>query len=603
MNKAAKTPTRSEVPEEYKWNLDSLFPSDNDWEKALEQLKTDSREIPRYRGTLGQSARSLHDCLSFMMDLGAREERVGYYAHLRYSEDAGDSRNQSRWGRYLQVSAEIETAASYQSPEIQEIPDERMKEFLQDDLLQEYRIYLERLLRYKPHILSEPEERLLAMQTESNQTSSKTFSALTDVDMEFEPVKTPEGERPLTHSSFGSLLQHADRSVREAAYRQFYAQFEGHKNTLTALYNGSIQLDVYKAKARGFSSARSAKLFADDVPESVYDTLVDQVHNAFPALHRYYALRARTLKLQSLRLYDVKVPLVNNVRLQHSYEEAVQLIEEALQPLGTEYVETLVHGLRHGWVDRYENKGKRSGAFSAGSYYGDPYILMNYKEDVLRDVFTLAHEAGHSMHSYYSVRSNPYQHYQYTIFEAEVASTFNEQLLFAHLLKKYADDPGITAYLVNLRLDDMLATLIRQTMFAEYEHICHRMVEEGNPLTIDNLRTTYADLLQQYFGPSVVIEPPDDLEGLRIPHFYRAFYVYKYATGISAAVTLAKQVMEGKPGALEDYFTFLRSGGSRFPLDSLAAAGADMRKPEPVAIALKEFEAMVSRLEEALRTV
>ncbi|AFG37216.1 oligoendopeptidase F [Spirochaeta africana] len=601
MSTQSTTPTRENVPTEHRWNLDSLFASDSEWEAALQQLNDTSARIPEFRGTLGNSARALHDCLQFMMQLGELEERLGYYAHLRYAEDAGNSDNQARYARFMQLSARIQTEAAYQSPEIQAIPNDRIADFLADDILQEYRIYLERLLRYKPHILSEPEERLLAMQAESNQTAQKTFSALTDVDMEFGTIDTPEGPRALTHSSFGALMQHRDRGVRQAAYERFYTQFEGHRNTLASLYNGSVQLDVYKAKARGFESARASRLFADDVPEQVYDTLIEQVHQAFPALHRYYRLRAERLGLAKLRLYDVKVPLVPDVTLHHSYEEAVDLLQHALQPLGQDYVTTLTDGLLNGWVDRYENKGKRSGAFSAGSYHGDPYILMNYKDDVLRDVFTLAHEAGHSMHSYYSVRSNPFQHYQYTIFEAEVASTFNEQLLFAHLLQKYADDPRITAYLINLRIDDMLATLIRQTMFAEFEHLTHQMVENGTPLTIESLRTTYADLQQQYFGPSVTIEPPDDLEGLRIPHFYRAFYVYKYATGISAAVTLARRVLDGTPGALDSYYTFLRSGGSRFPLDSLAAAGADMRQPEPVATALQEFSGLIEQLESALQ--
>ncbi|THB66520.1 MAG: oligoendopeptidase F, partial [Spirochaetaceae bacterium] len=355
----------------------------------------------------------------------------------------------------------------------------------------------------------------------------------------------------------------------------------------------------------GFESARAAKLFADDVPESVYDSLIEQVHAAFPALHRYYALRARIIGkdqgLRQIRLFDTKVPLVPEITLEHSYEEAVELLTNAFAPLGQEYTDTLRAGLLNGWVDRYENKGKRSGAFSAGSYQGDPYILMNYKQDMLRDVFTLAHEGGHSMHSWYSARSNPFQHYQYTIFEAEVASTFNEQLLFDYLQKKYAADPGISAWLINLHIDDILATLIRQTMFAEYEHNCHRMAENGQALTCESLRTSYADLQTQYFGPSVEIQPPDDLEGLRIPHFYRAFYVYKYATGISAAISLAEGVLNASDEQpLQRYFSFLRSGGSRFPLDSLKEAGVDLRGGEPVAHALQKFEGLVSQLEDLL---
>ena len=594
------TPLRSEVSPNDTWNLNSLYHSDEDWEQGLQQLEASIPVIESLKGSFGKSAEQLKNALDTMMQIGQLEERVGYYAHLRYAEDAGDSQNQARWSRFLQVSARTQTASAYQSPEIQAIPDGTIQSFLQDECLSEYRIYLNRLLRYKPHILAEGEERILAMQTEANQTASKTFSALTDVDMDFGVIETPTGSRPLTHSSLSSFLQDPERDVRRTAFTQFYSRFESHQNTLASLYSGSIQLDVFKARVRGFESARQAKLFADDVPESVYDTLIDQVHAAFPALHRYYALRSKVLTIDTLRLYDIKVPLVGSVKLQHSYDEAVDLLANALQPLGKAYVDRLTEGLRGGWVDKYENKGKRSGAFSAGSYQGDPYILMNYKPDVLRDVFTLAHEAGHSMHSYYSAANNPFQHYDYTIFEAEVASTFNEQLLFHYLLAQYKDDQNITAYLINLRIDDILSTLIRQTMFAEYEHICHRMVEQGEPLTIESLRTQYAGLLTQYFGPNVAIQPPDDLEGLRIPHFYRAFYVYKYATGISAAISLSNQVLAEKPGALENYFTFLKSGGSRFPLESLAAAGADMRTPQPVADALKEFESLVLQLEKAI---
>lgn len=600
MADTASVPQRKEVRPEDTWNLSKLFASDEGFNAGFDKFASMARKIESFKGTLGESAESLAKCLDFMMELGRLEERLGYYAMLRLSEDAGDSTNQERYARFMQIASTADAAASYQAPEIQAIDKATMDDFLSTGVLSPYRIYLDKLLRYRPHILSEPEERLLAMQQEANQTARNAFSALTDVDMDFGEVETPEGKRPLTQASFSSLLLHPDRDVRKRAYDQFMGNFDDHKNTLANLYIGSIQLDVYRAKARNFSSARAASLFGDKVSESVYDSLIDAVHRNFDALHRYYDLRKRVLGVDAIRLYDTKVPLVSEIKVEHSFDEAVDVVAEALSPLGDEYVETLTNGLRGGWVDRYENRGKRSGAFSAGSFVGDPYILMNFQRDVLRDVFTLAHEGGHSMHSWYSARNNPFQHYSYTIFEAETASTFNEQLLQKHMYENASDD-RMRAYLVNKQIDDIIGTLYRQTMFAEYERNLHQMVEEGKPLSLDAMRAEYRKLLEAYFGPNVPLEEVSDLEGLRIPHFYRAFYVYKYATGISAAITLAKRVMEGGGAELESYLNFLKSGGSKYPIESLRTAGVDMEKPVPVDTALRYFSRQVELLENLVR--
>jgi oligoendopeptidase F len=585
-------PERKDVPPAHRWDLSKLFPTDSDWEAGLKTFGEMAENIDSYRGTLGESASRLKSCLDFMNRLGLLEERLGYYAHLRLSEDGGDSAGQDRYARYLQTATSAEVRAGYLKPEIQSIPDEKIHVFIEE--LPEYRIYLQKMLRYKPHILSENEEKLLSLQEEANQTAQKTFAALTDVDMEFGTISTSEGEKPLSHSTFQAFMVHPDRALREHAYGRYMKVFEGHKNSLAALYAGSVHLDIYTARARRFSSARTAKLFPDAVPESVYDNLISAVREYLPVLHDYYDLRRRVLGIDSLRLFDTKVPLVKDITVRHTYEEAADCVLEALEPLGEEYRETLRRGLFAGWVDRYENKGKRSGAFSAGSYAGDPYILMNYKEDLLRDVFTLAHEAGHSMHSFYSVGSNPFQHYNYTIFEAEVASTFNEQLLMQYFYDR-AETPEFKAYLVGKQIDDIIATLFRQTMFAEFEHLCHSMVAAGRPLTVASLRSAYRELLVKYFGPGVAIDSLDELEGLRIPHFYRSFYVYKYATGIAAAIALARKVLKGGQEAKESYFAFLKSGGSRFPLESLKAAGVDMTEPGPVREALDLFS---RRLEE-----
>jgi oligoendopeptidase F len=412
-------------------------------------------------------------------------------------------------------------------------------------------------------------------------------------------LDTSEGKRPLSQSTFSVFMENEDRDLRRRAYEMFYACFDTHKTTLATLYSGSVKKDVINARIRGFDSARAASLFSDNVSEDVYDNLIATVNSKLDSLHRYYNIRKRVLKLQELRHYDVLSPLVPTVKKNTSWNEAVDFICNSLQPLGDEYVSTLKTGLLGRWADRYENKGKHSGAFSAGSFTGDPYILMNYKEDSIRDIFTITHEGGHSMHSYYSARNNPFMHYNYTIFEAEVASTFNEELLFRYFLNQ-TDNKEMKLYLINKHTDELLATLYRQTMFAEFEKITHELEEGGTPLTTELLRHEYRKLQEKYFGTEMVFEQTSDLEGLRIPHFYRAFYVYKYATGVSAAIALANRVIDGGTKEREEYFSFLKSGGSHFPIESLKAAGVDMSSPEPVKSACNTFAHLVDELEKML---
>ena len=588
---ASSTPLRSEVPRGDCWDLSKLFADDAAWEIGLKEYEARGPAMEPFKGTLRTSAARLREALDLLHDIGELEERLGYYAHLRVSEDMGNSDAQGRLARYMNLATRHAARCSFMTPEIQEIPDETMSAWLQDEGLELYRIYLHKLLRYKPHILSAAEERLLALQSEFSQTPRQGFNALTDVDMQFGDIDA----KPLTHATYASFLQHPDRDLRRRAYVQYLEAFHAHRHTLAALYNGSVQTDVYQARVRNFPSAREASLFNDDVPVTVYDGLIEVVHEFLPALHRYYALRRRVLKLDELRLYDTRVPLVADVQTHYTYEQAVHMVVESLSPLGEEYIQTLRSGLLGRWVDRYENKGKRSGAFSAGSFHGDPYILMNYKEDVLNDVFTLTHEAGHSMHTWYSARHQPFQHYGYTIFVAEVASTFNEQLLARHLMEHTTDD-RLRAYLVNKQVDDMLATLFRQTMFAEFEKETHAMVERNEPLTVDSLTATYENLLRAYFGAEVPLEAHSALEGLRVPHFYSAFYVYKYATGMSAALALYDRVINGGTAEREQYLDFLKSGGSKFPLDQLRDAGVEMSSPQPIRVALQQFSDLVDRL-------
>jgi oligoendopeptidase F len=598
-SRAAFIPSRADVFPEDTWDLSKLFKNDKECEKVLEEYEKAVEKISAFRGTLGKSAECLGAYLDFSRDLGILEERIGYYADLRQTEDEGNPAARTLSGKFMMAAAKVQAASAWASPEILAIPEKTMADYITQPRLEEYRIYLGKLLRYKPHTRDPGEERILALHAEGEDLAREAFSALTNVDLDFGGIETPRGTLPLTQSTWSVFMESPDRDLRRRAYFQFYRHFNAHKTTLAALYAGSVKRDVIRARIRRYPSARGAALFPDKVSEEVYDNLIDTVGRNLGALHRYYVLRKRALGLEELRHYDVYVPLVPKAAAKTPWNEAVDLVSRALAPLGEEYINTLRSGLLGRWADRYENKGKRSGAFSAGSYTGDPYILMNYKEDALRDVFTLAHEGGHSMHSWYSAASNPVTHYNYTIFEAEVASTFNEELLFRYL-KKSAGPGELKTYVVNKRVDDILATLYRQTMFAEFEKRGHELEEAGEPLTAELIRAEYRKLLQKYFGPEMVLEEESDLEALRIPHFYRAFYVYKYATGISASLALAERVLSGGEKEREDYFKFLKSGGSRFPIDSLRAAGVDMSSPAPVEAACSLFARLVDELEELI---
>jgi oligoendopeptidase F len=593
-------PLRKDIPAEHRWDLSKLSKDEASWDRDLGVLDAMIAKIPAYQGTLGTSSDSLYTAVAFAREYGILEERLGYYAHLRQTEDEGDSSARGRMGKYMMAATRGSGAWSWFTPELQRVPDASIQSWLAEERFAEFRVYLRKILRYKPHVLSEGEERLLALASDAATTPHEAFSVLTNVDLDFGSVDTPDGPRPLSQSTFSSFMQNPDRNIRRAAYQKFYAEYDAHKNTLAQLYSGQCKLDHYQSSVRNFSSSRAQALFSDDVPESVYDNLVSTVNDNLPVLHEYYELRKRVLGLDELRHYDVYVPLVGQVKVEHTWEQAVDVVSGSLAPLGDEYVSTLRNGLLGGWADRYENKGKRSGAFSAGSYSGDPYIMMNYKSDVVRDVFTMAHEGGHSMHSWYSTASNPFMQYGYTIFEAEVASTFNEALLFRYMVDAAA--PGdLRTYLLASRIDDLLATLFRQTMFAEFEHRAHAMLESGEPLTVDALRSEYRKLLIRYFGPVMKLEDVSELEALRIPHFYNSYYVYKYATGISASIALSKKVLDGEKGARDNYFRFLRSGGSRFPIESLKLAGVDMSSPAPVQDACIEFGRLCGELKTALR--
>jgi oligoendopeptidase F len=599
--KKSLLPTRDKVKEADTWNLASLYADDAAWEKDFTAWEKQIKRYAAFQGKLGDSAETIAECFKFDIKFDRQAELLSTYAFLKTTEDTANSDYQRMMGRFQHASSEAGQAASYIRPEIMAIPAKKFDEFLKHKSLAPYKLMLERMVRYRPHTLSNAEEKLLAMQSQMSDTANHTFRQLTDADFKFGLVKNEKGESvELSHSSFSALLHSPKRSVRSNAFHQYYSVYTGHENGLAATLSGSVQRDIYYAKARGYNSAIEAALFHDDVPLTVYDNLIAAVRAKLPALYRYYELRRRKMKLKDIHHYDTYVPILSDLDQKRNWKQAVDTVIASLSPLGNEYTTVLERGLTTDrWCDRYPNRGKQSGAFSCGSFDGDPYIMMNYQPTVLDHVFTLAHEAGHSMHSYYSSKHQPFQYYNYVIFVAEVASTFNEQLLSRHLMAQ-AGTTEERAYLINRDIDAIRGTIIRQTMFAEFEKIIHALAEAGEPLTIECFKSEYYKLLEVYFGPDFVIDSELKLECLRIPHFYRAFYVYKYATGLSAAIALSERVVKGGKAELNDYLSFLKGGCSKFPLELLCDAGVDMRQTTPVDTALARFESLVDELEVSL---
>jgi oligoendopeptidase F len=597
---ANETPTRDQIAVADTWDLTLLYPTPEKWSEGFAALQSSYGGLSRFKGYVGESAQALRDTLEFDKTLNLKIGQLYHYASLKMSENSADNANLEREGQLLNLFTKIGEASAFLTPEIQAIDDTTFEKFLADPVLADWIIALKKVRRLKPHTLSEPEERLLALGASALHGHRETFSQLTNVDMKFGTLADEKGaERELTQSSFSSFLVQRDPEVRKQAFHKFYAEIRDHSYTLASAFASSVRADVFAARARNYPSALENALFYDDVPVAVYDNLISTVRSNLAPLFKYYALRKRVLGLYEIHHYDTYVPVVANLETRTTFDEAIDKVLAALAPLGEEYVSTLGAGLRGRWCDRYESKGKRSGAFSSGSYGNPPYILMNYKADVFSDVYTLAHEAGHSMHTWYAQREQKYQDHDYPIFLAEVASTFNEELLTHHLLEN-TDDKKMRAYLINRQIDDIRGTVYRQTMFAEFEKIVHAMEEAGEALTLDSFRAAYRKLLDAYFGPDFAIDTELELECLRIPHFYSAFYVYKYATGISAAVSLSQKVLHGNAADTEAYLGFLKSGGTKYPIPTLAAAGVDMSSPAPIERTLQLFARRVDELEELL---
>jgi oligoendopeptidase F len=600
MTPTLQIPLRSEVPETDTWDLTHLFKTEEEYRELFSELKNCYSHITEFKGHLGDSPETLLKCLEFKKRLDQIAERLAHYSSLKNSEDSSNNENLSRRAELTNLLTKVYEAASYIDPEIQTVPDDKFQRFFDDSVLASWKIFLSKLRRYKPHTLSEPEERLLTLGAPVMHGHSETFSQLTNVDMKFGAlINEDRQEVALSQSTYLSFLLKKDRDLRRRAFHQFYQEFDDHKYSLASALASSVRADVFSAKIRNYPSALEASLFGDNIPVAVYDNLIATARKYLPVLHEYYDLRQEVLKLHDIHQYDTFVPLVPDIQSNVGFDEATEIVIEALNPLGTEYVETLRDGLGSRWVDRYETKGKRSGAFSSSSYGNPPYILMNYKSDVFSHVFTLAHEAGHSMHSWFAQKHQLFQDYGYPIFLAEVASTFNEELLTHHLLNR-AQEPLMRAYLLDRQIEDIRQVLFRQTMFAEFEKEVHEIEENGGPLTLDVFRKVYRDLLDAYFGPGFLVDNELSIECLRIPHFYSAFYVYKYATGISASISLADRVLNGGPAEVQAYLGFLKSGGAKFPIDALREAGVDMQSPGPIEKAMDLFQKRIGQLRELL---
>lgn len=593
-------PKRHEVPVEHRWDLDDVYPTIEAWNEDYAKVEAMVPRLTAFQGKLGESAESLLAALRTRDELSQLLEQVVIFANMKEDEDTTNSKYQALASRGTALYAKVSAATAFMTPEILAIPTEKITGWLESDpSLAAYRHELEDTIREKDHVRSPEVEELLAQAAEVGGAPQDIFGKLNHADMKFPRIKDEEGnEVELTHGRYLRFLESPVQRVRREAFEALFSTYGKFRNTLASTHANSVKKDVFFARARRFPSARAMALSRTNVPESVYDNLISTVHKNMPSLHRYVQLRRKLLGLSELHMYDLYTPMVAEVDKKIPYDEAVETIMKALAPLGDEYVTVARDGLTDSrWVDVYENAGKRSGAYSFGAYTTKPFILMNY-QDTLDSMFTLAHELGHSMHSYLTRKEQPYHYGGYTIFVAEVASTFNEALLTDYLVKN-TDDKKLKMFLINHQLESFRTTLYRQTMFAEFEHLTHQKAEKDEALTADLLSEIYDELNKRYYATEgMVIDEQIALEWARIPHFYTPFYVYQYATGISASAALSQQVLtEGKP-AVERYLGFLKKGSSDYSTNILKEAGVDMTSPEPVQQALDVFAGLLDQMEE-----
>ncbi len=598
---AAKTlPKRSEIPVEETWNLEAIFASEQDWEEEFQNVKALLPEMTAYKGKLTDSAKTLYEALTLQDELSQRLSKLYTYANMRSDEDTTNSKNQGLKDRAANLATQMSSQLSFIVPELLNASEERLQELLQEyEPLKLYEHMIDEMNRQRPHVLSQQEEAILAQASEVMRTPSNTFSMLNNADLKFPVIQDENGnDVEVTHGRYIQLLESGDRNVRKAAFKAVYSTYEKFINTFASTLSGAVKRNNFFANVRKYQNAKEAALHSNNIPVSVYDTLIETINKRLDLLHRYVKVRKTLLNVDELHMYDLYTPLIKDVKMEFTFEEAKQVVLKAFQPLGEDYVKTVEKGFQDRWVDVHENVGKRSGAYSSGTYGTMPYILMNWQNNV-DSLFTLAHELGHSMHSYYTWKTQPYPYANYSIFVAEVASTLNEALLNHYLLNQ-TDDKKEKLFLLNHFLEGFRGTVFRQTMFAEFEQLIHEKAAEGVPLTPDQLTEDYYNLNVKYFGNGIHIDKEIGLEWARIPHFYYNFYVYQYATGYSAAAALAKQILEEGQPAVDRYLEFLRAGSSDYPIEVLKKAGVDMTTPDPIANGLQLFEENLSKIEELL---
>lgn len=590
---------RSTIENKFKWTIDEMYPNEESIEKDIQKVKELIEEVKKYKGILADSEENLFKALNISEETSRILQNLYVYTHMKSHEDTRINKNQGNATKTDMLSTELSMATSYMVPEIIAMDSEKLENYLKTEKLSHYKKYVDDILRLKPHTLNEREEELLAAVADLSGVPENVYDMLSFADLKFPEIEDENGEKVrVTHSNFSLFLKSKDARVRKDAFEAMYGVYGQYKNTFASTLYGGIKSEIFYAKTRKYESALQGSLFQDNVSVDVYNNLIDAVHENLDTLNDYIDLKKKFLGLDKINMYDLYVPLTESFDMEIPYEKAQKIILEALKPLGEEYLENVKKAFAEGWIDVYGNEGKQGGAYSWGSYDSKSYILMSYKDD-LNSLFTLIHEMGHSMHSFYSKNNQPYLYSGYKIFVAEVASTLNELLLINYLLKN-AKSKEERVYLLNYYLEQFRTTVYRQTMFAEFEKICHGKVEEGEPLTAEDFNNIYYDLNKKYYGESCEVNEEIALEWARIPHFYSNFYVYKYATGFSAASALSKQILEEGESAVSRYKEFLKSGGSEFPLDQLRKAGVDMEKKESVDEALHVFKDLVKQLEKEL---
>jgi oligoendopeptidase F len=592
-----ETRKREDIPEEYRWQLEDIYQNQDEWEKDFSRVQELINHIGTYQGGVGESASGLKQVIEILNEMQCKGDNLYVYSRMRRDEDNSNAQYQTLFDRAEGLGVQANAAVAFVVSELLTMTREQVKEYEETEPeLAVYAHYFDELFRQKEHILSEKEERLLAMSADLSSASNNIFTMLNNADIKFPHIRDENGQEvELTKGRYGRFMESRDRRVRQEAYEGLYSTYKGLSNTLAATLSSSVKRDIFYARARNYPSALHAALDQDNVPVDVYDQLIKSVHGHLDSMYRYMKIRKKMLQVDPLYMYDIYVPLVREFDMKVPYEEAKEITLKGLKPLGDEYLSVLRQGYERRWIDVYENQGKTSGAYSWGTYNTHPYVLMNY-DDKLDDLFTLAHEMGHSLHSYYSNQTQPYVYSSYSIFVAEVASTVNESLLIDHLLKN-SNDPQEKMYLLNHYLEQFRGTVFRQTMFAEFEKLTHERVEAGDALTPEAMGEMYRELNSKYYGPDVVMDDNICVEWARIPHFYSAFYVYKYATGFSAATAIKQSILEEGQPAIDRYLDFLKSGSYDYPINLLQKAGVDLTTPEPVEKALNYFTQLLDEFE------